>query len=171
MGCACNKSLETGSEPNRYPQFPATSFDPMGTYEPPVRMDSASRKFYGYGEGGAPIYVENVSLGGSEPNRYPQFPATSHKFFGYGADGAPIYVDSVSAAATKFAGYTKDGSPIFLENVSSKAYVGNMKDGTPIFVNASSDINPVNVLATAAICGAGLAFGWLIANAARNTLK
>ena len=126
-----------GSEPERYPQFPATGFDPMGTYEPPIRMNASSRTFYGYGEGGAPVYVENAS-----------------------------------AASTKFAGYRKDGSPIFLENVSAKAYLGNRKDGSPIFVNASEgDINPLNILATAAICGAGLAFGWLIANSARNIIR
>jgi hypothetical protein len=169
MGCACNKALG-GSEPNRYPEFPATAFDPMGAYEPPVRMMSASRTFYGYGEDGAPVYVSN-SMGGSEPGRYPQFPATSKTFFGYGEDGAPVYVD-LAAAATKFIGYEKDGSPIFVENMSSRAYLGNTKDGSPVFVNASTgEINYVNVAATAAIVGAGLAFGWLIANAARNIIK
>lgn len=117
MACSCNKSQAAylvGSEPDRYPQFPATDFDPMGTYQPPVRMDSSSRKFYGYGEGGAPIYVENVS---------------------------------------------------------SKAYLGNMKDGTPIFVNASGEINPLNIVGTAAICAIGLGFGWLVAHAANRYLK
>ncbi len=175
MACSCNKATSLGdaSEPNRYPQFPATDFDPMGAYEPPVRMDSMARKFFGYGADGAPVYVESVSLGdSSEPNRYPQFPATAHKFFGYGADGAPIYVENVSSKATKFAGYTKDGSPVYLENVSAKAYVGTRKDGSPVFVNAAAgDINPINVIATAAIVSAGLALGWLVASSARSYLK
>ena len=103
MACSCNQariaSLGDSSEPQRYPQFPATDFDPMGAYEPPVRMDSMARKFFGYGADGAPIYVENVS-------------AKATKFIGYEKDGSPVFVENLSAKA--YVGNMKDGSPVFI---------------------------------------------------------
>jgi len=151
--------LGDSSEPQRYPQFPATDFDPMGTYEPPVRLISSGyRKFDGSGDGTG---IQKFDGSGRQ-----------RRFYGYGADGSPIYVENVSAKATKFLGYQKDGSPIFVENLSAKAYLGNMKDGTPIFVNAAEmEVNPINVAGTVAIIGAGLAFGWLLARASAGYLK
>jgi hypothetical protein len=107
-------SLQLASEAGRYPEFRQASFEPMGTYLPPVRMDSTSKRFYGYGKHGAPVYVQNVAM-------------------------------------------------------HSSSYIGTMKDGSPVFV--SMDLQPINVLATAAIACAGLALGWLVTGAATRYLK